>query len=97
MHGIFFFSPAMLDSFLISSVNTYVCELTKMLICKQTATLGAAAQLLYRFVEQEPLKDFAQVFVDLGAAYRHVPASDFTFTAGRKTIQNNTVKMFGQI
>jgi len=72
-----------------------VGEQTKILIRKWTATLVAAAQLPYRFVEQEPLKNFAQTFVDLGAAYGHVPASDFI--AGCKIVRSDIVKMFGQI
>jgi len=70
-----------------------VGEQTKILIHKQTITLVAAAQLSYRFAEQEPLKDFAQAFVDLGAAYGRVSASDFI--AGRKTVRNDIVKTFG--
>jgi len=41
-------------------------------------------QVTYRFVEQESLKHFAQTFVDLGAAYGRVPASDFI--TGQKTV-----------
>ena len=53
------------------------------------ATLVAAAHLLYRFVELESLKNFAQAFIDLGAAYGCVPASDFI--AGRLMIQKDIV------
>jgi len=51
--------------------------------------------LPYRFVEQEALKDFAQAFVDLGAAYGRIPASDLI--VGRKTVRNDIVKTFSQI
>ena len=42
---------------------------TKMLIRERSATLVAAAHLPYHFVELESLKNFAQAFIDLGAAY----------------------------
>ena len=83
-----------LDSF-VKRTGKKVGEQTKTLIRKRTATLVAAAQLPYRFVEQESLKDFAQAFVDLGAGYGHVSASDFI--AGRKTVRSDIVKTFGQI
>ena len=55
-----------------------------MLIRKITAALVATAHLPYHFVELESLKSFAQAFIDLGAAYRCIPASDFI--AGRVTV-----------
>ena len=54
---------------------------TKMLIRERTATLVVAAHLPYCFLKLESLKSFAQAFIDLGAAYGCVPASDFI--AGR--------------
>lgn len=83
-----------LDSF-VKRTGKKVGEPTKALIRKRTATLVAATQLPYRFVEQEPLIDFAQAFVDLGAAYGRVPASDLI--VGRKTVKNDIVKTFSQI
>jgi len=83
-----------LDSF-VKHTGKKVSEQTKILIHKQAVSLVAAAQLPYYFVEQEPLKDFAQAFVDLGAAYRHLPASDFI--AGHKSVRIDIVKMFNQI
>ena len=78
-----------LDSF-VKCTGKKVGEQTKMLIRKWTATLVAAAQLPYCFIEQESLKDFAQAFVDLGAGYGRVPASDLI--AGRKTDRRDIVK-----
>ena len=72
-----------LDSFVKRSGKKVANE-TKMLIRERTGTLVAAAHLPYRFVELESLKNFAQAFIDLGAAYGCVPASDFI--AGRLTI-----------
>ena len=65
-----------LDSFVKRS-GKKVGEETKMLIRERTATLVAAAHLPYCFVELESLKNFTQAFIDLGAAYGCVPASDF--------------------
>ena len=48
-----------------------------MHIRERTAALVTAAHLPYRFVKLESLKNFAQVFIDLGAAYGCVPALDF--------------------
>ena len=73
-----------LDSF-VTCTGKNADEKTKIVIRKQTATLIASAQLPYRFVEQKSLKHFAQVFVDLGAAYGCVPASDFI--ARQKTVK----------
>jgi len=48
-------------------------------------------------VEQEPLKEFAQAFVDLGAVYGRVPASDFI--VGRHAVRNDNiiVKKFNEV
>ena len=62
------------------------------MICEQTATLIAAAQLPYRFVEQEPLKE---AFVNLGAVFGRVSASDFL--VGRHTVRNDIVKKFNEV
>ena len=70
-------------------------EATKIGIRERTATLVAAAHLPYRFVELESLKHFAQAFIDLGAAYGCVPASDFI--AGRLTVRKDIVNKLSLI
>ena len=78
-----------LDSF-VKRMSKKVGEPTRMLIREWTATLVAAAQLPYRFIEQEPLKEFAQAFIDSGAVYRRVPASDFI--VGCHTVRSDIVQ-----
>ena len=83
-----------LDSF-VKRTGKKVGEATKIGIRERTATLVAAAHLPYRFVELESLKHFAQAFIDLGAAYGCVPASDFI--AGRLTVRKDIVNKLSLI
>ena len=83
-----------LDSF-VKRTGKKVGEPTRMFIRKQIATLVAIAQLPYPFVEQEPQKEFAQAFVDLGTVYERVPASDFI--VGRHTVRNDIIKKFNEV
>jgi len=77
-----------LDSYVLRS-GKKVGEGTRKVIREKTATLVAAAQLPYRFVEQDALKNFAQSFVELGASHGCVPASEFL--VGRVTVRKDIV------
>ena len=66
-----------------------------MLIRERTTTLVAAAQLSYQFIEQEPLKEFAQAFIDLGAGYGRVSASDFI--VGHHTVRSDIVQTVNEV
>ena len=62
-----------LDNFVKQS-GKKVGEETKMLIRERTAAVVAAAHLPYCFVKLKSLKNFAQAFIVLDAAYGCVPA-----------------------
>ena len=66
-----------------------------MVIRERTSALVAAAHLPYSFVELESLRNFTQAFIDLGAAYWCVPASDFI--VGRITVQKDIVHKLNMI
>ena len=66
-----------------------------MLIHERTTALVAAARLPYRFVKLESLKNFTQVFIELGAAYGCVPTLDFI--AGCVTVRKDIVNKFSMI
>ena len=71
-----------LDSFVKCS-GKKVTTVVKNKIRERTATLVAAAHLPLRFVENTKLDKFAQTFVEIGALYGNVPASDLIVSYNR--------------
>ena len=78
-----------LDSFIKRS-GKKVNATTKNKIRERTAALVAAAHLPYRFVENNELDKFAQSFIEVGALYGNVPASDLIVSP--TTVRREIVK-----
>ena len=78
-----------LDSFIKCS-GKKVNATIKNKIRERTAALVAAAHLPYRFVENNELDKFAQSFIEVGALYGNVPASDLIVS--RTTVRREIVK-----